>query len=170
MAGATRYAEGRAGTITFAVVDESGRLRGYHTRAVAPSASVLKAMLLVAYLRRSDVRDRALHPWERDLLGPMIRRSDNVAATRMVGLVGERRLNRLAALAGMEHFRLHRPIWGASEITPRGQALYFDRIDALLPSRHRYYAMRLLATVVSSQRWGVGRVATRGWHLFFKGG
>ena len=169
MAAAERYAERRAGTITFAVVDEAGRLHGYHAREVAPSASVLKAMLLVAYLRRADVRNRALEQWERDLLAPMIRRSDNAAATRMVGLVGEARLDALARAAGMEHFRLHWPIWGQSEITPRGQALFFHRIDRLVP-RHRRYALRLLATVVASQRWGLGRVPHAGWELYFKGG
>jgi hypothetical protein len=170
MAAAERYAQLRAGTISFAVVDEAGRLRGYHARAVAPSASVLKAMLLVAYLRRDDVRRRPLEQWERNLLAPMIRRSDNAAATRMVQLVGEARLNALARAAGMEHFRLHWPIWGQSEITPRGQALYFHRIDRLVPAAHRRYAMHLLATVVSSQRWGVGRVPHHGWRLYFKGG
>jgi len=30
--------------------------------------------------------------------------------------------------------------------------------------------MQLLAHIASSQRWGVGRVDTRGWHLYFKGG
>jgi hypothetical protein len=30
--------------------------------------------------------------------------------------------------------------------------------------------MRLLASVAPSQRWGVGRVAPRGWELYFKGG
>ena len=170
MASAVRYAENRSGIVTFAVVDEAGRLHGYHARAVAPSASVLKAMLLVAYLRRSDVRDRPLAQWERELLGPMIRRSDNAAATRMVGLTGAARLNGLARAAGMEHFRLHWPIWGESEITPRGQAFYFHGIDALVPRRHRAYALRLLGTVVPSQRWGVGRVPHGRWKLYFKGG
>ncbi|HKO74437.1 MAG TPA: serine hydrolase [Gaiellaceae bacterium] len=170
MAAAERYAEARAGTITFAVVDEAGRLHGYHAREVSPSASVLKAMLLVAYLRRDDVRNRALEQWERDLLAPMIRRSDNAPASRMVGLVGESRLKALARAAGMEHFRLHWPIWGQSEITPRGQALFFHRIDRLVPPRHRGYALRLLATVVPSQRWGVGRVPHAGWELYVKGG
>jgi len=169
MTAAERYAEGRAGTISFAVVDEAGRLHGHGARAIAPSASVLKAMLLVAYLRRDDVRDRPLEQWERDLLAPMIRRSDNAAATRMVGLVGEARLNALARAAGMEHFRLHWPIWGQSEITPRGQALFFARIDRLVPAAHRRYAMQLLATVVPAQRWGVGRVPHPGWRLYFKG-
>ena len=170
MAAAERYAEGRAGTINFAVVDEAGRLHGYDARAIAPSASVLKAMLLVAYLRRDDVRNRPLEQWELDLLAPMIRRSDNAAATRMIGLVGEARLSALARAAGMEHFRLHWPIWGQSEITPRGQALYLSRIDQLVPAAHRRYAMRLLATVIPTQRWGVGRVPHRGWRLYFKGG
>jgi hypothetical protein len=170
MAAAERYTKTRSGTITFAVVDEAGRLRGFHGRDVAPSASVLKAMLLVAYLRRSDVRGRELEQWERELLAPMIQRSDNAAASRMVGLVGEARLDALAKAAGMEHFRLHWPIWGQSEITPRGQALFFHRIDRLVPARHRRYAMHLLATVVPSQRWGVGSVPHGLWSLYFKGG
>jgi len=170
MAAAEHYAHTRSGTITFAVEEEAGRLHGYQAREVAPSASVLKAMLLVAYLRRADVRGRELEQWERDLLAPMIQRSDNAAASRMVGLVGEARLDPLAKVAGMEHFRLHWPIWGQSEVTPRGQALFFHRIDHLVPARHRRYAMRLLATVVPSQRWGVGRVPYRNWNLYFKGG
>jgi hypothetical protein len=167
---AVAYAETRSGRISFAVVDEAGRLRGYRVRAVAPSASVLKAMLLVAYLRKTDVRERPLAKWERDLLAPMIRRSDNAAASRMVGLVGEGGLERLASAAGMEHFVLHWPIWGQSEITPRGQARFFYRIESLLPQRHRAYALGLLASVVASQRWGVGRVEHPGWRLYFKGG
>jgi hypothetical protein len=170
MAAAERYAQARSGTITFAVVDEAGRLHGYHAHAIAPSASLLKAMLLVSYLRRPDVRGRDLEQWERDLLRPMIQRSDNAAASRLVGLVGEARLDALAKAAGMEHFRLHWPIWGESEITPRGQALFFRRIDRLVPTRHRRYAMHLLATVVPSQRWGVGRVPHGLWNLYFKGG
>ncbi|MEO8289972.1 MAG: serine hydrolase [Gaiellaceae bacterium] len=167
---AVAYAETRSGQISFAVVDESGRLRGYRTRAVAPSASLLKAMLLVAYLRKPDVRDRSLAQWERDLLAPMIRRSDNPAAFRLIGLVGETGLVRLARAAGMEHFKLHWPNWGQSESTPRGQARFLYRIDSLLPFRHRAYALDLLAGVVPSQRWGVGRVPHPGWRLYFKGG
>jgi Beta-lactamase enzyme family len=167
---AVRYTETRSGMVGFAVVDEAGRLRGYRAGAVAPAASILKPMLLVAYLRRADVRGRELRPWERDLLAPMIRRSDDAAAVRMIGLVGERRLSRLARLAGMDHFRFHWPDWGRSEITPRGQARFFYLIDSLLPARHRAYALRLLAAVVPSQGWGVGRVAHRGWRLHFKGG
>jgi Beta-lactamase enzyme family len=170
VAAAKRYAESRAGLIAFAVVDERGRLHGYRASAVAPSASVLKAMLLVAYLRKASVRDRALTQHERDLLGPMIRRSDNAAASTVLALVGSSGVMRLAEVTGMSRFRLVLPIWGHSEITPRDQARFFYRIDSYVPARHRRYAMRLLATIVRSQRWGVAQVAPAGWNLYFKGG
>ena len=170
MAAAERYAERRAGTISFAVADEASRLHGSHSRVAAYSASLLKPMLLVAYLRRSGVRDRPLRQRERDLLTPMIRRSDNTNVPRLIAIVGERRLQNLAEAAGMEHFVLHMPYWGSSETTPRGQARLFHRIDGLVPAAHRRYAMRLLATVIPAQRWGVGRVPPAGWRLYFKGG
>jgi hypothetical protein len=167
---ARTYAHSRAGLIAFAVVDERGRLHGYRASAVAPSASVLKAMLLVAYLRKASVRDRSLTDYERGLLGPMIRRSDNNAASTILGLVGRRGVMRLAAVSGMTDFRLVMPYWGHSQITPRDQADYFHHIDRYVPLRHRHYAMHLLATIVRSQRWGVARVAPEGWSLYFKGG
>ena len=167
MAAAERYANGRAGTINFAVVDEAGRLHGSHAARPARSASLLKPMLLVAYLRRPDVRGRNLTSWERRLLTPMIRRSENANVPRLVDLVGERRLARLAGAAGMGKFELNMPFWGSSETTPRGQALFFHRIEALVPERHRAYAMGLLRTIVPSQRWGVGRVSHPGWRLNF---
>jgi hypothetical protein len=170
MAAAERYAESRSGTIGFAVVDEAGRLHGYHATRPARSASLLKPMLLVAYLRRPDVRRRDLASRERRMLTPMIRRSDNTNVPRLIGLVGEKRLARLAEVAGMGGFTLNMPFWGSSETTARGQARFFYRMDKLVPGRHRAYAMRLLATVVPSQRWGVGRVPQPGWRLYFKGG
>jgi hypothetical protein len=127
-------------------------------------------MLLVAYLRKTSVRHRALSDYERGLLGPMIRRSDNAAASTVLGLVGRAGLMRLAERAGMLQFLLVTPIWGHSHITPRDQALYVYRIDSYVPTRHRGYAMRLLATIVPGQRWGVAQVAPDGWNLYFKGG
>jgi hypothetical protein len=170
IAAAKTYAESRAGLIAFAVVDQRGRLHGFRARAVAPSASLLKPMLLVAYLRKASVRHRSLTDGERELLGPMIRRSDNAAASIVLGLVGRARLNRLARVVGMTSFRLVTPYWGHSAVTPRDQARYFHRVDRFVPLRHRRYAMRLLASIVSSQRWGIAEVAPEGWELYFKGG
>jgi Beta-lactamase enzyme family len=134
-----------------------------------PSASVVKAMLLVAYLRRPDVRGRRLRGDERALLGPMIRRSDNAAASQVCNIVGTSGLARLARRVGMRHFHATRP-WGLSTIDAAGQTRFFLRIDRFVPRRHRRYAMGLLGSIVPSQRWGIARVRPRGWALYFKGG
>jgi hypothetical protein len=148
---------------------ERGRWSRDADRTV-PSASVVKAMLMVAYLDRPGVRHRALTGRDRALLDPMIRRSDNVAATRMRDLVGNAALVRLARRARMRHFSVH-PIWGLSRITARDQTRLWLRFEAFLPARHRAYAMGLLATVIPRQRWGFGQLALpQGWELFFKGG
>jgi hypothetical protein len=76
----------------------------------------------------------------------------------------------LALPVGMTHFKPAEPIWGESQITARDQTKLFMRIDSYIVARHRAYAMRLLASIVPSQRWGIGEVAPNGWKLYFKGG
>src|SRR4029453_15971810 len=125
-----------------------------------PSASVVKAMLLVAYLRRPGVRDRDLRPGERALLGPMIRRSDNAAASQVCNVVGTGGLARLARRAGLRRIHPTRP-GGLSTIDVADQTRFFLRIDRLVPRRHRRYALRLLGSIVPSHGWGVGRVRAR---------
>src|SRR3954454_6246220 len=166
---AERYASHRHGIIAFAVRTPTRRW-GWHARETFPSASVLKPMLLAAYLTRRSVRSRPLRRWERRMLGPMIRRSDNGAAGRVLGIVGARGLRRVARLARMRRFSPVTGIWGLSRIDAADQARFFLRLDRVLPARHRGYAMRLLGSIVRSQRWGIGRVRPRGWRLYFKGG
>ena len=57
---------------------ESGRISGYNADLQFRSASVTKAMLLVAVLRRAGTRKLSAH--EKALLKPMITESDNDAA------------------------------------------------------------------------------------------
>jgi hypothetical protein len=64
---AESYATRRHGIIAFAV-RTSTRSWGWHATRTFPSASVLKAMLLVAYLDRPSVRSRPLGPADRALL------------------------------------------------------------------------------------------------------
>jgi hypothetical protein len=130
---------------------------------------VLKAMLMVAYLRRAAVRDRPLRAGDRALLAPMIRWSDNAAATSVRNIVGDSGLDALARRVGMRSFA-PAEIWGLSRTSAWDQALYLLHIDAFVPARHRAYALRLLGSIVPSQRWGVGRVRPHGWALYFKGG
>jgi hypothetical protein len=162
------YAQTRAGEISFGVRTPRG-LRGLGVERSVPSASVVKAMLLVAYLRQPDVRGRRLRASDRALLGPMIRRSDNAAASQVCNIVGMAGLERLAHRTRMRRFHATRP-WGLSTIDVADQTRFFLHIDRHLPTRHRRYAMRLLGSVVPSQRWGIARVRPPGWALYFKGG
>jgi beta-lactamase class A len=167
IASAREYASQRPGIVAFAVRSEDG-FAGVDADRVFASASVLKAMLLVAYARQA--RTRAFTPAEKALLGPMIRRSDNPAANTIFTRVGTARLQRLATTAGMRRFRAASPIWGNSQITARDQTRFFLRIDSLLPRRHRAYGLRLLRTITPSQRWGIGEVELPDWRVYFKGG
>jgi hypothetical protein len=145
------------------------RFEGYRADHQEWSASVVKAMLLVAYLDRSSVSGRALSPRERAVLGPMIRASDNDDAQQIFDTVGQGSLSALARRVGMTHFATN-PVWGETQITPRDQTRFFLGIDGFIAARHRSYAMRLLRSVIASQRWGVGDLAPDGWRLYFKGG
>lgn len=168
VAAAEAFARTRRGEISWAVRTPCGAWGRREDRAV-PSASVLKAMLLVAFLRRSGVRDRPLNAGQRRLLAPMIRESSNRAATRVLDIVGPARLYADAARWRMPRFVLRRP-WGTSTITAREQARFWLHLDAHVPARHRGYALGLLRTIVAPQRWGVAQVAPAGWILHFKGG
>lgn len=166
---ATDYARERRGEVTFATIDEKGKLRGFGQKRTAPAASVFKGMLLAAYLRQASVRERRLRERDRDLLEPMIRWSDNATASRVRDTVGARAIYRLAERAGMRDFRLS-STWGLSRTSARDQARYFFTLDDYVPERHEAYARSLLRTIVRSQRWGIAAVTPPGWALFFKGG
>ena len=166
---ARRYVATRHGHVSFAVRTER-RVYGHHRLRTVPSVSVLKAMLLVAYLNRDSVRDRRLRDSDLSLLRPMIRRSDNPSANRVSVIVGNAGLRRLARRTGMRRFTPVAGIWGNSRINAADQSRFFLHIDRFVVKRHRATAMRLLSRIVPSQRWGVGQVKPRGFNLYFKGG
>lgn len=165
---AKRYARSRAGDVAFAV-RTPGRLDGWRAASPMSSASVVKAMMMVAYLNRRSVRGRPLRASDRALLAPMVRSSDNAAANSVYGIVGASGLYRLAGRVGMRTFSTM-PTWGGSQITAADQTKFFLGLPRWVPPRHRDTALRLLRTIVPSQRWGIARVRPRGWALHFKGG
>ncbi len=163
---ATAWAAGRAGRVTFAVVDSRGRLHGWRTGWQCTSASVVKSMLLVQYLRTHAT----VTPRMRDLLARMIQRSDNAATAVIYDLVGRRGLVRLARLARMTGFEPHGG-WITTRMTAGDMARFFRDMHTYVPSRHRGLVDHLLASIVPSQRWGIPPAAEpRGYTVFFKGG
>ena len=166
---AIHYIHTRKGHITFAVRTD-GHLWGYHATEGARSASVVKALLLVAYLDDPRVRHRRLTAADHRLIDPMIRRSDNAAATKVLALVGARRARATAERVGMHRFVLNPRVWGGSRIDASDQTRFFLHYDAHVVASHRATAMHLLRTIVPEQRWGIGKARPDGWRLYFKGG
>jgi len=166
---AERYADRRAGRVSFAFEDECRRLVGDHRFRRHSSASVVKLMLLVAYLRQGNVGDRGLKGSERHTLGPMIKSSDNGAADQIFSEVRQGGLNDLGKDAGMEKLGFG-PHWGGTQITAGDQAAFFQRIERFVPRRHEDYVFKLTSRIVGSQSWSIPQAAPRGWKVSFKGG
>jgi beta-lactamase family protein len=147
---------------------EDGRISGSNLTTPFRSASVTKAMLLVAVLRQAATRP--LTGEEQKLLGPMITASDNDAAEKVYAEVGDLGLQ---AVAGAAHMRNLQPVGALFEtrITAADQARLFLRIDRLVPKRHRAYARTLLSGIIAPQWWGAASVArARHFGVFFKSG
>ncbi len=169
VAAAARYISHRAGRTAFAVIDSEGRLSGVHVHRTFVSASVVKAMLLVAYLRKLRSHHRPLDGGSRSILYPMIHVSDNSAATAVWGRVGDPALYRLAHAAHMTDFSIV-GLWTHAQISPADQARFFFEMDSLVPPQFRGYARSLLSGIAGYESWGIPAVARPGWRVYFKGG
>jgi beta-lactamase class A len=169
VASAREFAQGRAGVVSFAYLDSRGRLHGYQPNVRYRSASLVKAMILVAYLRRVSWGALPLDRTARAQLGSMITISDNIAANWAYDRIGRGpTLDALARRAGMSSFAAA-GYWAYSLTSARDQVLFFARLERLTPPAHRAYALGLLRRIVPSQRWGIPRAAA-GWRITFKGG
>jgi hypothetical protein len=171
IARAAAYLRRRIGRTGFAVVDSEGRLSGVNLHSTWVSASVVKAMLLVAYLRRLDARGQHyVDAYSNSFLYPMINVSDNTAATKTWSIVGNSGLYAVARAAGMTDYAVYTD-WASSQISPADQARFFFEMDALIPAEFVGYARRLLSTIASYESWGIPTVARpSGYQVFFKGG
>jgi hypothetical protein len=168
LSAARREAPRRTGRVSWAAIDTRGRLWSQGGSRHHRSASISKAMLLVAYLRRLGRRPvpAAVHR----VLAPMIQVSGNRAASRMYAIVGDAGLADVGRAGGMTGLRLN-GTWSEVEVTAADQARFFLRFDGLTPPRHRAYARRLLGSIVARQSWGIPRVARPlGFTVMFKGG
>jgi hypothetical protein len=168
---AAGFLASRAGRTAFAVVDSEGRESGVREHWTFVSASVVKAMLLVAYLRRLDARGQHhIDSFSNSFLFPMINVSDNSAATQTWSIVGDSGLYAVAHAAGMTDFSIV-GIWANAQISAADQAKFFFKMDSLIPHEFVGYAHFLLSTIVGFESWGIPAVARpRGYAVWFKGG
>jgi hypothetical protein len=169
IASARAWLAHRAGITAFAVVDTEGRISGVNIHRRYVSASVVKAMLLVAYLDELAASHRGLDSWSQSELYPMIHVSDNSAATAIWQRVGDGELYHLAQRAHMTDFSIS-GIWANAQISAADQARFFFEMDHLLPRRFDGYARWLLSGIVGYESWGIPAIARPRWDVFFKGG
>jgi hypothetical protein len=167
-----RALDGRAGTESVAVYDRRKGIRcGVAAGRHYDSASVVKAAILGALLRKATDEGRPLTPSERRLARKMITRSDNAAASALWRSVGPARMVRFFDQAGMTATRLDPGgRWGLTQITAAGEITLLRRFTSpnpLLPDKAREYALDLMHEVVPSQRWGTpaGHPAGVRWHV-----
>ncbi len=171
MESAYDYAQTRAGDITFSVRTTQGKFWGYRPNHQEWSASIVKAMLLAAYVDQRSVRHRDLTSSEKSTLSGMIRASNNYDAQLIYNQVGNAGLEALADRVGMTHFATNSSgIWGETLITGSDQTKYFLHIDRYIARKHRNFGMYLLRHIIPSERWGIGQINVNGWKLYFKGG
>ena len=156
--------------VSFALIDRSLGFRGYDPHRQYSSASVTKALLLAAELRRLERGHLPVDAGTRALLEPMVTSSDNRAADAIYARVGDAGLQEVARHAGMASFEVTPGFWGGCQVTAADLARFFYRLDANLPRPHRAYGKRLLARIVPVERWGIPHVIRRGWSIWFKGG
>jgi Beta-lactamase enzyme family len=160
------WAAGRTGKVGVAVVDSHGDLSGLHAHATFEGASLVKAMLLVAYLRARPAADPSLDA----VATTMIEESDNTSAYTIYGVVGATGLKKVASLSGMEDFEPGAG-WLDARVSAADQARFFFHLDRYVPAARRAFARGLLAGVTAMQRWGIPAAAgPAGWTTFFKGG
>lgn len=121
------------------------------------SASVVKAIILAALLRKAHAEHRWLTRRERSLAWRMITESDNAAASALWYDAGMYRLHRFLHLAGMGETKLS-AAWGLTRITAHDETILLDHLllpNPVLTTKARRYELWLMAHVVRSQRWGV---------------
>jgi beta-lactamase class A len=163
------FARDRIGVVSLAVVNSEGQLRGRKENRRFASASVVKAMLLAAEIRRLKKAGAGIDSTTDSLLTAMITWSDNEAADAIYSRVGDAGLFAVAKRVGMTRFTVA-GYWGNAQITAADMARFFGDLDQALARRHREYAQGLLGSIIESQRWGIPQAAGNDWAVRFKGG
>jgi beta-lactamase class A len=154
-----RYLRARHSRVGIAVYDATTHTTYWLNQAATfQTASIVKAQILGAVLRRAQTQRRPLTAVEQANLAAMIQRSDNHAATTLWHLLGG--ASAVAAFDRLVPMPATTPhaAWGLTTTTAADNVRLlrtFAFPNPTLTPRHRAYALSLLEQVVREQRWGV---------------
>lgn len=122
------------------------------------SASIVKATVLGALLHDAGRAGRSLTTREQNLTHAMITKSDNDSTSALWKQLGTTKVQRFLTAAGMtQTVPGKNGYWGLTQITARDQQrllTHLTKKNAVLTDSSRNYALRMMRSVVSSQRWG----------------
>ena len=156
-----RYAGGRVGTIGLVVRDNrDGRYFHWRPRTME-SYSTIKVLILVATLKRAQDRGLSLTSTQKSLASRMIRHSDNAATDSLLAQIGVSTCQRVADQLGLSSTVVRGGSsgwWGHSTTTTRDLVQLMNQLvlGTYLTAGRRAYVRDLMATVSSSQQWGLG--------------
>jgi beta-lactamase class A len=170
-----RYAATRIGTIGLVLRDNRTGGRFIWRPRSLQSYSTIKVLVLVATLKRAQDRGLALTTTQRSLASRMIRYSDNAATDTLLAAVGVSTCQRVAGQLGMSHTVVRGGAtgwWGHSTTTTGDLVLLMNSLvlGTYLTSGRRAYVRNLMATVTSTQRWGLGDPLPAAVHVEQKNG
>ncbi|WP_372344010.1 serine hydrolase [Streptomyces sp. KL116D] len=165
----------RGGTVSLALYDD--RTKASCTLAQGTrydSASLVKVLMMEATLRRAAARGRALTGWERRNVRPMIRSSDNSAASRLWNDLGHPYLASTLHRAGTTRTSLGPyGLWGLTRTTAADQLRLLGALSgprSFLGAKSRAFGIQLMSEVRKDQRWGVPAGMPRGLRAHLKNG
>jgi beta-lactamase class A len=170
-----RYAATRVGTIGLVVRDNrDGRYFHWRPRTLQ-SYSTIKVLILVATLKRAQDRGVSLTSTQKSLASRMIRYSDNSATDTLLARIGVSTCQRVADQLGLSSTVVRGGSsgwWGHSTTTTRDLVQLMNQLvlGTYLTAGRRAYVRNLMATVTSSQRWGLGDPLPSTVHVELKNG
>jgi beta-lactamase class A len=122
------------------------------------SASVVKVTVLGALMLDAQKAKRSLTAREQQLAKAMITQSDNASTSTLWNQLGLTKVRSFLTATGMtQTVPGAGGYWGLTQITARDQQKLLDMLTirgSVLTDASRAYVLKLMAEVVSSQRWG----------------
>ncbi|GAA2608336.1 serine hydrolase [Paractinoplanes durhamensis] len=154
------------GSFSVAVLDKkTGKKYAYRGTVSFDTASIVKAQILACMLLHDQTAGHAPTASEMALAKPMIRLSDNNAASSLFQHVGGRSgVGACNRKLGLTHTTVN-SAWGLTKTTANDQTrLLSEFVDTAGPlnSASRKTIFELMSTVSSAQDWGVPSVAKSG--------
>ena len=166
---------GRSSTVAVGLYDRSTNttcsLRG---TSAYDSASVVKVTVLATLLWDAKKQNRYLTSRENSLATAMITKSDNNATSTLWKQLGLTKIKGFLTAAGMTQTKPGaNGYWGLTQITVQDEQKLLKLLTAknsVLSDNSRAYELKLMANVISSQRWGTPAGAPSGVAVHVKNG